>query len=355
MVVFSIDAHKRTHTVVALDQVGRQLGERQVSATTPGHRQLLEWSAGFDDGSARLFAVEDCRHVTALLERDLLGAGCEVVRVPVKMMAQHRRKGRRRGKSDPIDARAVGEAALREPDLPRATITAQTQAAEEANLLVNHRDNLVGERTKLINRLRWHLHAIDPELGEKTGRLTCAKHVDTLAGRLSRRTGTVQVEISREMTRDLKALNRKIKDYEAKIAALPAVAESVLQDISGCSSLTTAKILGEIGGDITRFSSESAFGSITGTAPIPVASGNSQRVRLNQGGNRQLNRALHTIALYQIRTPGPGQDIYKAARARNKSKREAMRILKRHLARHVYRTLRRQAQATDQPALEAAA
>lgn len=354
MVVFSIDAHKRTHTAVALDQVGRLLGELQVPATSAGHRDLLDWARTFEAEEV-LFAVEDCRHVSGLLEADLLTAGCEVVRVPVKMMARHRRRGRRRGKSDPIDARAVGEAALREPDLPRAALTAETRAAREANLLVNHRDNLVADRTTLINRLRWHLHEIDHALGEQTGRLTVGTQVDTLAGRLARRPGTVLVDIAREMVRDLKQLNRRICRYETRIGRLRAVQDTPLQQIPGCSSLTAAKILGEIGGDITRLATEASFGALTGTAPVPVASGNTHRVRLNRGGNRQLNRALHTIALYQMRTAGRGQEIYLAARARKKTHREAMRVLKRALAKHIYRTLTRATAAAEPTHLSAAA
>lgn len=346
MVLIGIDGHKRTHTAVALDMVGRVLAQLTFTARTPGHLELLVWAAALAGGQPVVFAVEDCRHVTWLLERDLLAAGQELVRVPVKMMAAHRRRGRQRGKSDPIDARAVAEAVLREPDLPRAQVTAVTEAADEANLLVNHRDSLVNRRTALINSLHWHLQILDPDLEEATERLTRAKALAALTTRLEQLPASARVAIAAELIADITALNHTITSYERQIAALEVVTDSPLQSIPGCGTLTTAKIIGELG-DITRFTSEEAFAANAGVAPIPVSSGNTQRVRLNRGGNRQLNRALHTIALYQMRTPGPGQDLYRAATARHKTHREAMRILKRHLARHIYRTLTKAARTSD--------
>jgi hypothetical protein len=119
VVMIGADSHKRTHTVVALDEVGRRLGELTVAATTDGHLKLLAWSAQWDQVG---FALEDCRHLTRRLERDLLGAGARVVRVPTRLMAGARRGGREPGKSDPIDAEAVAIAALRHDGLPVAEL-----------------------------------------------------------------------------------------------------------------------------------------------------------------------------------------------------------------------------------------
>jgi transposase len=154
----SVDAHQRTHTVVAVDEVGRKLGERTVAATPEGHLEAVRWAAEWPD---RRFALEDCRHVTRRFEADLLAAGEQVVRVPTRRMAGERRGGRERGKSDPIDAPAVARAALREPDHPAAQLEGATR---DLRLLVGHRDDLVAERSRLQNRLRWHLHALFPGL-----------------------------------------------------------------------------------------------------------------------------------------------------------------------------------------------
>ena len=118
---------------------------------------MLRWAEKF--GQQRLWAVEDCRHLSRRLERDLLGAGERIVRVPTKLMAHARDAARSYGKSDPIDALAVARAALREPQLPAARLEGP---ARQVRLLVDHRDNLVAERTRAINRLRWHLHELDP-------------------------------------------------------------------------------------------------------------------------------------------------------------------------------------------------
>ena len=118
MVVLGIDAHKRSHTVVAVDETGRKLGERTIATTTADDLDLLSWAEQF--GRDRLWAIEDCRQLSRRLERDLLGAGQRIVRVPPKLMAHVRDSARSYGKSDPIDALAVARAALREPDLPAA-------------------------------------------------------------------------------------------------------------------------------------------------------------------------------------------------------------------------------------------
>jgi len=158
MVIIGIDAHKRSHTLVCCDEQGRKCGERTIGSGSGDHLALIGWAARF--GAERLWAVEDCRHLSRRLERDLLEAGERIVRVPPKLMAHARDGGRSYGKSDAIDALAVARAALREPTLPLACLDG---AERELRLLVDHRDDLVQERTRAINRLRWHLHELDPE------------------------------------------------------------------------------------------------------------------------------------------------------------------------------------------------
>src|SRR3954454_11331972 len=158
MVVVGSDVHKRTHTFVGVDEAARELAHKTFPATTAGHQAAVRW-ARERFGSELRWAVEDCRHLSARLERDLLSDGQAVVRVPPKMMAEQRRIARTRGKSDPIDALAVARAALREPDLP---VAAHDEASRELRLLVDRREDLVAERTRMIYRLRWHLHRIAP-------------------------------------------------------------------------------------------------------------------------------------------------------------------------------------------------
>src|SRR5438132_575289 len=150
MVILGIDAHKRTHTVVAIDEAGRELGTKTTLATTTeAHLDLVRWADRF--GPERRFAVEDCRHLSRRLEADLLAAGEVIVRVPPKLMAHARDSARTYGKSDPIDALAVARAALREPNLPVARLDGPSR---ELRLLVDHREDLVRDRTAHINPFR---------------------------------------------------------------------------------------------------------------------------------------------------------------------------------------------------------
>src|SRR5246127_5300693 len=158
MVVVGADVHKRTHTFVAVDEVGRKLGEKVVAATSCGHAEAVMWVRE-RFGAEVVWAIEDCRHLSARLERDLLTAGQHVVRVPPKLMAQTRASARTRGKSDPIDALAVARGYLREPDLP---VAPHDEVSRELKLLVDRREDLVAQRTSTINRLLWRVHELDP-------------------------------------------------------------------------------------------------------------------------------------------------------------------------------------------------
>jgi transposase len=160
MIVIGVDVHKQSLTAAAVDGSGRLLDERTLAGCEDG---LLAWAAAL--GEDRLWAVEDCRHVTGALEHELLAAGEQLVRVPPKLTAPQRRAGRKRGKSDGIDALAAARAALREPDLDRPR--PGEERLRELKLLVVHRDDLVDERRRCQQRLRWHLHQLDPALSVK--------------------------------------------------------------------------------------------------------------------------------------------------------------------------------------------
>lgn len=331
-VVVGVDAHKRSHTLVAVDEVGRKLGERTLAATSDGHLQAVQWASQWPRVR---FALEDCRHVTRRLERDLLAAGCTVVRVPVQLMATARRAGRQPGKSDPIDALAVAHAALREPNLPTAQLDGP---AREVKLLSDHRHNLVTERTILCNRLRWHLHELDPQLHIPSRGLRRYRVLDELAARLARLDGVVariaaeQVARCRQLAVAINALERELRDLVRDLA--PA-----LLAVPGCGVLGAAVIVGETAG-ARRFRSRDAFARFTGTAPIPVWSGSTAgKVRLNRGGNRRMNCALHMIAITQARGIGRGRDYLDKQMARGKTRTEALRLLRRQLSDTVFTAL----------------
>jgi len=281
MVIIGIDAHKRSHTVVVADAQGRQLAQRTTGTTSAAHLELVAWAAKQD--SERLWAVEDCRHLSRRLERDLLVAGERIVRVPPKLMANARDSARSFGKSDPIDALAVARAALREPNLPSARLDGRER---EVRLLVDHREDLVQERTRMISRLRWHLHELDPSKEPKARTLNHQRNLDRLAERLDGVDGTV-ARIARDLTERCRSLTIQIKQLEREITLLVDTLAPSLVAICGCGPLTAAKILGETAG-IDRFKSADAYARHTGTAPLPVWSSNRSRHRLSRTGNRQL-------------------------------------------------------------------
>lgn len=199
VVTLGVDVHKGTHMTVAADEVGKQLGERMVRATDAGHRQLVGWARRCWPGQQRVWAVEDCRHVSTRLERALLAAGERVVRVPPKLMAGARASARTRGKSDPIDALAIARAALREPSLP---VAEHDSASRELKLLVDHREDLLAERTRMQNRLRWHLHELDPELEPPAGGLDRICQLDRLTDWLGRQPTGMLVRLAAELVAD---------------------------------------------------------------------------------------------------------------------------------------------------------
>lgn len=336
VVMVGIDVHKHTHCAVAVDEGGRSLGKPvTVRATDAGHRQLLRWAARALDGAVQ-FAVEDCRHVSTRLERALLDAGAAVVRVPPKLMALTRTSARTRGKSDPIDALAIARAAVREPDLPRAE---HTHASRELKLLVDHREDLVGVRTGLQNRLRWRLHELDPEFELPPRRLDLAKHLDRAQARLEQLPASTVRRLALEELADIVALTRRINALEKEITTLVRVQAPQLLTLPGCGPLTAAKLLGETANP-ARFRSEACFAMHAGAAPIPASSGKTNRHRLARGGNRQLNAALHRIAVTQIRLDGLGRAYYQRRRTNGDTTMEALRALKRRLARVVFNLLR---------------
>jgi transposase len=333
MVVLGIDAHKRTHTVVAVDEAGRQLGVRVTQSTsTAAHLELVVWADRF--GSDRVWAVEDCRHLSRRLERDLLAAGEVIVRVPPKLMAGTRKSARTYGKSDPIDALAVARAALREPGLPCARLDGPER---EPRLLVDHREDLVADRTRMICRLRWHLHELDPGWDPAPRTLTRRKTMTAVAARLARMDGLV-VRLAADLTARIAALTDDINALEREIAPLVRQLAPSLLAIPGAAELTAAKIVGQTAG-VRRFRSKDAYARHNGTAPLPVWSGNQTRHRLSRTGNRQLNCAIHRIAITQIRCHPEAKAYLKARIAAGDTGPEALRALKRRLSDTVYRAL----------------
>ena len=338
MVMWGIDAHKRSHTVVAVDPAGAEIGSVTVAATTAGHLRAMQWAAKY---TQQQWAIEDCRALSRRLEGDLLGVGERVVRVPPKMMARSRATARQAGKSDPIDALAVGRAALREPDLPVAQLDGLSR---EVRLLVDYRETFVHQRTGLQNQLQWRLHELEPGYDPPAGSLNRYCTLDAVNELVDGHDSMVADLAMRETAR-IRERTVEINQLECDIDQRVAVLVPSLVAIPGCGALTAGKLIGEAT-DITRFRSRDAYAMWAGVAPIPVWSANNTRFRLNRGGNRQTNAALHRIAITQIRMHPDAQAFIKRRIETGSTKREAIRLLKRKLANVVYRTLLQDAQTT---------
>lgn len=349
MIVIGIDSHKRTHTAVAADGNGRKVAEVTLATTTAGHLELVRWAARFGE---RRFALEDTRHLSRRLSADLLRAGEAVTRVPTRLMAGARRHGREQGKSDPIDALAVARAALANPDLPTATLEGEER---ELRLLVDHREDLVTERTRAQNRLRWHLHELDPGTEPGPRSLDRAVVLRALDERLAGVPGTV-ARIARELVGRIRDLTRTIDALELELTRLVREVAPTLLELPGCGPLSAAKLVGQVAG-AGRFRSAAAFARHNGSAPLPVWSGNTERHRLSRKGDRQVNVVLHRIAITQMRLGDRGRAYYDHRRAEGDGKTEAIRALKRRISDEVYRRMRHdeRLRATPRAALAAAA
>ena len=337
MRVVGIDTHKATLAACALDEVGQVVAERTFTNDPAGFPALLGWLHELADVGR--VGLEGSAGYGAAAARFLLDAGLPAVEVPPQLSHRERGRTRRAGKSDPGDALAIARVVLREAELPPVRVA---DASRELQLLVEARDDLAAETTRVRNRLHADLVVLAPGYSAVAANLVADKHRRT-AGQLLRRLPGVQAELARGRLTRLAQLTTEIRVLDRRIAAL--VADHPLRALWGAGPLVTAKLIGEVG-DIRRFRSADAFAMLAGVAPVPASSGQVSRMRLNRGGNRQINRALHGIVLAQVRTYPPAQAFVARKRAEGKSWREALRALKRHLARIVFRLL---TQAVVQP------
>jgi transposase len=253
-------------------------------------------------------------------------------------MGESRKAERTRGKSDPIDAVAIARAALKEgPEtLPAAHLD---ERALELKLLLDHREDLIRSRVEDQQRLRWHLHALWPEFEIPAGALDRVVWLDRVARKLARAEQSARVRVARELVRAIRERTRSARELEREITALVRAQAPELLALPGCGPLIAAKLLAETAG-VGRFPSDAKLARLAGVAPIPASSGNRRRHRLDRGGNRQLNCALHRVAVTQGRVHPPAREFLARKQAEGKSRMEALRCLKRHLARTVWQALR---------------
>jgi transposase len=331
-VAIGIDPAKSSLAVAAVDPLGKVLGAAGFSNDSRGHQSLLRWIR--ERGPDRVIGIECSLSYGARLSRLLLRSGEDVREVPTTLTHRERRRRASQGKSDLVDSVAIARIVASGEVLPSAH---RLELLTDIRVLVDYRDQLVRARTQVANRTHADLVNVLPGYERSVPNLRAKAH-RVMARSLLKGDRSVRAELLRKRLDELTRLEREIADIDRRIHAVVRETETSLTSIPGVGPFIAAKILGEVG-DPSRVRSKPAFAVLSGTAPLPASSGQVQRHRLNRGGNRQLNWALHYIALVQCRISPDAQAYMARQREAGKSHKEAMRCLKRHLSNVVYRHL----------------
>ncbi len=341
-VVIAIDPHKRSWTAVAVNGSLQLQTSIRVDADRDGYRELRRFAGRWPEAR---WAIEGAGGLGAPLATRLLADGLAVLDVPAKLAARVRALSTGHGrKTDEADAVSVGVAAW------TATALVSVQFDETAlalRALTEHRDDLVKTRTQTVNRLHVLLAYLIPG-GAPTG-LTADQAADMLRRVRPRDVlGATRRRLAVDLVGEVRRLDQRVAATGEQIITSVRESRTTLTGLFGIGGMLAGKILARVG-SIHRFGSAAAFASYTGTAPIAVSSGDVVRHRLSRAGDRQLNYALHVMAITQIRHDTPGRAYYQRKRAAGKSHKEALRCLKRRLSDVVYRTLLRDANVAAGP------
>ena len=337
-VVLGVDTHLDFHVGVAVDHLGRRLGEASVPTTAKGYQRLLRWAEGF--GPVRCAGVEGTSSYGAGLARHLRARGIEVLEVE---RPEHRRRGSRRilKKSDPSDAERAARAVLagEASGVPKSG----EGRVEMIRALRAARRSAIKARTQAANQLQSLRVTAPEELRQRLRRLT-TKELASVAARFRLGDGPRDVPTAtrfalRSVARRYEGLSKEIAELEAHLDRLVAQAAPELVSLPGIGTDNAATLLIVAGDNPKRLKNEASFASLCGVAPIAASSGKVVRHRLNRGGNREANRALYMVCLARMRRDTRTQEYVARRTAEGKSKREIIRCLKRYVAREVYRVL----------------
>jgi transposase len=332
--VIGVDPHKSTHTATAVDPgTNRSVASIRIHASLTDYGRMLRWARQFEQ---RRWAVENAEGLGRHLSSWLLARGEQVVDVPSTATARVRQLSRGGGrKNDQIDAAAAACVAALQGDGRRLEPEGITDALA---LLDESRMNLTQSRVRLVNQL----HALLRELLAGGAPTDLSANIAATLLRRVRPAGDaerVRKQIATGLVTQIRSVDALLKSNAKQISELVAASGSSLTDIVGIGVITAGRLIGRTG-RAGRFPTSASFATYSGTAPIEVASAEKARHRLSRGGDRQLNAALHTVAITQIRTPGSrGHTYYTVKIAEGKTAREARRCLKRRLAAHVWRTM----------------
>jgi transposase len=332
-VLIGVDPHKASVAVAAVDEGAGELIEcASFPQNRAGLRALQRWAKRFGE---RRWAVENAGGLGRHLAGRLAASGESVVDVPSKLSARVRVLSIGNGrKNDELDALATALAAWRNERL--AAVDSEA-SSEVLRLLSERREDLVAERTRAFNRLHGLLR--DLVAGGVAGTLSAARAARILRGiRPQGTSARVRRWLASEILRDVRALERKIADLDGRIEAEVEASDTSLIEIFGIGPILAAKIIGTVG-SVARFPTKAHFASYSGTAPVEASSGEIVRHRLSLAGNSHLNTALHMVAVCQARSNGRGGDYYRKKIAEGKSRKEALRCLKRRVSDAVFNSL----------------
>jgi transposase len=331
-VIIGVDPHKRSATIEIINEREKTVGQGRFSTDRDGYKAML---AAGRKHKERLWAVEGCNGIGRHVAQRLVADGETVVDVPAKLSARARVFATGQGrKTDPVDAHSVAVVALRTTDL-RQVQTDDTTVA--LRLLVDRRDQLGRARTEVVSRLHHLLLELVPGGAKKD---LSAPQARAMLSTVRPRdvVGKTRRRLASELIHELVVIDKKIKVAKQELMDLVASAGSRLMDLHGIGPSGAARLVGDIG-DICRFSSRAHFASWNGTAPIDASSGDQNRHRLSRAGNRRINRALHIMAIVQLRHDTEGRRYYRRKLAAGKTPMEALRALKRRLSDVVYRQM----------------
>jgi transposase len=331
-VAIGIDSHKRSLGAGATDELGREVAAREFPNDPQGHEALLAWTRA--QGADRVIGIAGSGSYGAGVARVLLQAGEDVREVPAFVAHRERKKSPSKGKSDLADAIAIARVTARGDGLFSPH---RSEVLQDLKLLSDHRDQLVRARTRIINRTHKDLVISHPGYERRIPKLKAKKHLDA-AMVLLRSDRSIRAGLIRHNISELRRLNRQIAEVEKDIVSKVKESDTSLTQLKGISFITAAKILGEVGA-IGRIRSKAGFAMLNGTAPLEASSGSRQRHRLNRGGNRQLNYALHMMAIARCNSDPETKTYIARRQMEGKSKKEAIRCLKRHLSNLVYRQM----------------
>jgi transposase len=332
-VMIGIDPHKGSHAAAAVDIHEEALAELEVRATSRQTGELLRWAERFP---ARVWAIESANGHGYLLAQQLVTAGEHVVDVPSTLSARVRvLDSTRSQKNDPNDARSVAIVALRQPNL--RVVTAEDHVAVLRMLAKRHKQ-LAGLKTQAACRLHAVLATLLPG---GMGKEMVPRQASALLRRVRPATmiETERKHLAHQLLAEVRRLEKELTASKARLAVAVEASGTSLVDIYGVGPVVAGLLIG-YSGDISRFPTKHHYATYTGTAPIEASSGQKKRHRLNPRGNRMLNHALHLIAITQLRYPDTaGRVFYERKLAEGKTRKEAIRVLKRRLSDVVYRHL----------------